>query len=81
MKLVSCMGEVWSVSDRKYKALVEFIASGGNNINMDYYGKYLGSLRLNVSDMYQDLINSCRREVPGYPEYDEYQKVKVKLGM
>lgn len=81
MKLVTCMGHIWKLTDAKYKALVQYIAAGGNDVQLDNYGTYLGSTNLNVTDIDANLRDSCRMETPGYPEYDEYQKVKAKLGL
>lgn len=81
MKLVTCMGGVWKLTDAKYKALVQYIAAGGVDVCIDDYGTYLGTVQMDVTDIDGDKMSSCRMEVPGYPEYDEYQRVKAKMGL
>lgn len=79
MKLVTCMGGVWKLSDAKYKALVQYIAAGGADVCVDDYGTYLGDIKMDVTDIDSSKVMSCRMEVPGYPEYAEFQKVKAQL--
>jgi hypothetical protein len=75
------MGSVWQLTNRRHKALVEFLAAGGQEVDMRDYGTCLGSIVLDVTDITPQLRDSCRMDCPGYPEYDEYQKVRRQMGM
>lgn len=79
MKLVTCMGGVWKLTDSKYKSLTQHIAAGGTEIDINDYGTYLGSVKMDVTDIDADKVAQCRMEVPGYPEYAEFQKVKAQM--
>lgn len=81
MKLVTCMGGVWKLTDAKYRALIQYIAAGGQDYLLDDYGTHIGNVKLDVTDADASLVYSCRQEVPGYPEYDEFQQAKAKVGL
>lgn len=51
MKLVSCYGGVWSLTDQKFKTLMEYIAAGGDNVLMDRWGRFVGFIEINVTDI------------------------------
>lgn len=50
MKLVTCMGGVWKLSDRNYKRYLRQVASG-KEWNLNDFGRNLGFIDLNVTDI------------------------------
>ena len=48
---VTCMGGVWRVGVRRYAALLEHIAAGKISPDLDDWGKYVGSLGVNTTDL------------------------------
>ncbi len=56
MKLVLCIGEVWKLTDGRYKALIMAI-SKNKPVEMKYYGTRLGT-PVDVSDMTQ--VEACQ---------------------
>lgn len=52
MKLITCMGGVWKLSETQYRKLVRNLESGGTG-DLDVFGKYLGTTT-DFRDLQQD---------------------------
>ena len=50
MKLVTLMGGVFRLTERKYEALLRTVARNGE-FNLNDYGTYLGDIHKNVADL------------------------------
>lgn len=50
MKYVTCFGEIWKLSDAKYRRFL-ILHMNGLNPELRAYGKLLGVVEMNVSDL------------------------------
>ena len=50
MKIVSCYGGLWKLTDKRYKELLTDVAAG-ETFNLDAYGKQIGQINLNAMDL------------------------------
>ena len=54
MKIVSCYGGLWKLSDKQYAKLLADVAAG-ETFNLDAYGRQFGQINLNAMDLDQAL--------------------------
>jgi predicted SpoU family rRNA methylase len=67
MKFVMQMGGIWSLTNRQYRHLVEYIAAGGKDVHLYRYGTHLGNVNLNVTDLERDNVaDQCRQIVSDF---------------
>ena len=50
MKIVSCYGGLWKLSNKQYAKLLADVAAG-ETFNLDAYGKQFGQIDLNALDL------------------------------
>lgn len=53
MKMVTCMGGIWKLSDRAYRRFLKDLAAGKES-DLNDYGKMVGSDAIDVTDLTAD---------------------------
>ena len=50
MKYVTCYGGLWKLTNRRYKLMLQSIASG-QDTDLGNYGPYIGIIEISVNDL------------------------------
>ena len=50
MKYVTCMGGIWKLTNKQYQKMV-IAGSGGFEVDLDEYGKFIGQAGIDITDM------------------------------